>query len=381
MDADVVIAGAGVVGLATALELQAAGADVLLVDPWEPGHVRQASSGIHRIIRSTHGGDELYTRWARESRLRWLELQATTDTPIYNECGALILAAEGHDQWEAATIPTFERLGIPHMKLGVDELAIRFPTFTPREVAYALYEPEAGFLWARNIVRLMYTRFRQRGGRFQETRLGVDQDERPLLSSKPVEAEKTIIANGAWMGYLLRSSLGRLLTVIRQDVLFTSTPEGDTRWNAANHPCWIDHGYGAYGIPACDGYGFKAAITWYATEIDLDREDRVVDEASKARSRQYLDYRFPELTGQAIVDQKACQIVSTPDTHFLLDFHPDHPDILIAGGGSGSIFKHAPVVGEYVAGMALGTWLPDERFTIQGRHNLALDESPSGRRA
>ncbi len=378
-EADVVIAGAGIVGLCTARELQAAGADVMLVDPWEPGHARQASAGIHRVIRSTHGSDELYTRWARESRLRWLEMQATTDTPIYHECGAVVLAAEGHDEWEMATIPTFDRLGIPYLRLSPDELVVRFPTFDPRQVAFALYEPEAGFLWSRNIVRKLYADFLTAGGRFRRTRLTVSDDERPLLEGRPVEAEHTVIANGAWMGYLLRSSLGRLLRVVRQDIIYTSVPENDDRWHADRHPVWIDHGYGAYGIPDAGGYGFKAAIAWHESDIRLDDDDRVVDRASMARSQQYLGYRFPDIAGQAIVDQKVCQIVMTPDTHFLLDTHPEHSDVILAGGGSGSIFKHGPVVGAYVAGMVQGRWRPDDRFTLANRRSLSMAESPSGR--
>jgi glycine/D-amino acid oxidase-like deaminating enzyme len=97
------------------------------------------------------------------------------------------------------------------------------------------------------------------------------------------------------------------------------------------------------------------------------------------RSRQYLAYRFPGLARQPVMDQKVCQIVMTPDTHFLLDFHPEQEDVVLAGGCSGSIFKHGPVVGEYVAGMITGRWLPDERFTLGNRQTLSLAESPTGR--
>ncbi|MDH4117790.1 MAG: hypothetical protein OEW30_10435, partial [Acidimicrobiia bacterium] len=139
------------------------------------------------------------------------------------------------------------------------------------------------------------------------------------------------------------------------------------------------HGYPGYGIPAVEGHGFKAVIAWHESDIDLDSDDRVVDRGALVRSRQYLSYRFPELVAQPITDQKVCHIVMTPDTHFLLDFHPDHDDIVLAGGGSGSIYKHGPVVGEYVAGIATGRWAPDSRFTLEGRQGLSLGESPTGR--
>ena len=170
-----------------------------------------------------------------------------------------------------------------------------------------------------------------------------------------------------------------MLRVIRQDVIYTAPPPGSDRYHADNHPVWIDHGYPGYGIPDVEGCGFKAVIAWHETNIDLDSDDRVVDQGAMARSRQYLGYRFPELARQPIMDQKVCQIVMTPDTHFLLDFHPAHPDVIFAGGGSGAIFKHTPIVGEYVAGMATGRWLPDPRFTLTNRRVLSMADSPSGR--
>ena len=53
--------------------------------------------------------------------------------------------------------------------------------------------------------------------------------------------------------------------------------------------------------------------------------------------------------------------------------------MVLAGGGSGSLFKHGPVVGEYVAGIAQGLLGPDPRFTIGNRSSLSLEVSPTGR--
>ncbi|GIS90389.1 MAG: hypothetical protein CM1200mP20_04300 [Pseudomonadota bacterium] len=43
----------------------------------------------------------------------WVELEQELGTELYNECGALILAEEGHSTWEEGTIPTFDKLGVP----------------------------------------------------------------------------------------------------------------------------------------------------------------------------------------------------------------------------------------------------------------------------
>ena len=104
-----VVVGGGIAGAMTALHLQRRGEQVTLIDRWEPGHARAASSDYNRVIRASSGRDEFYTRWARESRGRWLELQAESGQNLMYECGALILAGEGHTDWEDATIGTFEK--------------------------------------------------------------------------------------------------------------------------------------------------------------------------------------------------------------------------------------------------------------------------------
>jgi glycine/D-amino acid oxidase-like deaminating enzyme len=373
------VVGAGVVGVMTALELQRAGHRVTLYDGWEPGHSRAASSGTHRVIRSAHGSDELYTRWARESRLRWLELGQAWNVELYRETGALILAEEGRSEWEEAAIPTLARLGVPALRLSPDELRVRWPHIDFQRVGFGLFEPEAGFVWARRAVVTGFKTFMEGGGEFIRVRPQTNQDERLVIEGSPVVADRIVVSTGSWMAGMFRRTLGRMLRVVRQDVIFTSPPEGSTTYDAANHPVWMDHGYPGYGVPAVDGYGFKAVIAWHQSDIDLDSDDRVVDRTTLARSRQYLAFRFPELVGQPISDQAVCQIVMTPDSHFLFDYHPDHEDMVLAGGGSGSLFKHGPVVGEYVAGIAQGLWGPDPRFTIGNRSSLSLGVSPTGR--
>ena len=65
---NITVVGGGIAGSMTALNLQRRGNQVTLVDRWEPGHARAASTDYNRVIRAISGRDEFYTRWARESR-------------------------------------------------------------------------------------------------------------------------------------------------------------------------------------------------------------------------------------------------------------------------------------------------------------------------
>ena len=142
----------------------AGGEQVTLIDRWEPGHPRAASSDYNRVIRAISGRDEFYTRWVRESRLRWLEMMAETGQNLMYECGALILATEGNCHWEDATAETFDRVGVPYYKFSPSEVAARFPQFKVDDISYALFEPEAGLLMAHRCVITTIDLFKKAGG-------------------------------------------------------------------------------------------------------------------------------------------------------------------------------------------------------------------------
>jgi glycine/D-amino acid oxidase-like deaminating enzyme len=61
-----------------------------------------------------------------------------------------------------------------------------------------------------------------------------------------------------------------------------------------------------------------------------------------------------------------CLYTVTPDHHFILDRHPEHPQVALAVGFSGHGFKFAPVVGEIMADLVERgeTPLPIGRFRL-----------------
>ena len=376
---DVIVVGAGIAGVMTALSIRRKGYPVKLIDRWEPGHPRASSTDYTRVFRMIHGADHLYTNWAREARIRWMELQAEMNQTLYVECGALVLATEGNSEWEDATFPTFEALGVPYFKFDVSELALRFPQFDFRNTAYGIYEPESGLVMAHRAVIETTKLFVREGGTIARGRVTTDESERMYLDNKPLEADLIVVAAGPWLGEMFRRTIAPISDIVRQNIIYTSTPDTDTTYDSENMPCWVDHGYQAYGTPSIEGHGVKAAIAWTETIIDLDNDERVVDEATFNRTRQYLRNRIPGLADQRAVDQKACQIAMTPDTHFIIDFHPTYDNVLIAGGCSGHLFKHGPVFGEFTAGVGLKEFGTAERFKITSRSSLSLEDSPSGR--
>ncbi len=376
--AHMIVVGGGIAGVMTALSLQRSGVQVRLIDRWEPGHARASSTDYNRVIRAISGRDEFYTQWARDSRLKWLELQAETGLNLMYECGALILATEGHCHWEDATSQTFDKLGVPYYKFTPDEVATRFPQFKTDDIAYALFEPEAGMLMAHRCVLAALDLFRKAGGVVERGHVKTDAQERLSVNGQPLEADAIIVCTGPWMADMFPRTIKPIGTVVGVNVLYTSTPDGSDAFDMAKMPCWIDHGQGSFGIPSSEGSGVKAAVV-IPDQIDIDNDERLIRKHMLARTQSYIRRRLPGLEGEKVVDSKFNQIILTPDTHFIVDWHPDHQNVLFAGGCSGHLFKHGPVFGDFVAGVARRDWGTADRFKIEGRKKLSPKESPSGR--
>src|SRR6266404_4549622 len=73
---DVAVVGAGVFGAWTAYQLRRTGKRVVLLDARGPGNSLSSSGDQSRIIRTSYGGDEIYTRSALRSLQLWRDLSA-----------------------------------------------------------------------------------------------------------------------------------------------------------------------------------------------------------------------------------------------------------------------------------------------------------------
>ena len=61
---------------------------------------------------------------------------------------------------------------------------------------------------------------------------------------------------------------------------------------------------------------------------------------------------MPQLTGQ-VLDHSVCMYTMTPDQHFVVDRHPEFPQVAFAAGLSGHGFKFVPVLGKILVDLAL----------------------------
>lgn len=368
---DVVVVGAGTMGAWTALHARRAGLTTTLIDAFGAGHARATSGDETRIIRASHGDDHLYTAWSRTAREAWIAFGEQVGESVFVPAGALWFAHRD-DGFEAASETRLRAMRIPVERLDPADVAARWPQVAVDDLAFATFEPEAGLLLARRGVAAVARRYTEEGGRFDLAwaRPGRSDGRRMLDvatdDGRHMAAEQFVFAAGPWLPRLFPDVVGHLIRVTKQDVIFFGSAAGDGRFGSDALPCWVDYDAAFYGIPGVDGRGMKLAPDRYGPVFDPTNGERIVDPESVRLARRYLARRFPALADAPVVETRVCQYETTPDTHFVIDRHPDFDNCWLVGGGSGHGFKHGPVIGEHVVGRLTGRPAgPDEaRFGL-----------------
>jgi len=104
-----------------------------------------------------------------------------------------------------------------------------------------------------------------------------------------------------------------------------------------------------YGFPNL-GTGVKVALHHQGAIADVDSIDRNVGPEETAAMRAIVGAALPSLSGP-LLRTEVCMYTNTPDEHFVIDYHPDLPQVVIASACSGHGFKFAAVIGEIVSAL------------------------------
>ncbi|MBI3207324.1 MAG: FAD-dependent oxidoreductase [Candidatus Solibacter usitatus] len=351
MNSGVVVIGAGSFGAWTAWHLHRAGCKVKLIDAYGPANSRASSGGESRIIRMGYGARDIYTRWSMEALPQWKELGS------FVPCGALWIAPAGETH-ALETLRALSVCGVLHEPLPADQLRGRFPQFHFPSDCWGIYEPQAGALLARRSIQTLVERMRGEG---------VAYEQRSFHPAETDSAASYVFACGPWLPKLFPQLLAGKIVPSRQEVLFFGAPAGDTRFGPDSMPCWVDLASTFYGIPDLENRGFKIALDKRGPAMDPDTENRTVCGESIVAARAYLAERIPALANEPLVESRVCQYENTADSNYIIDRHPDQPNLWIAGGGSGHGFKHGPCVGRMLKEMILDGRPAEEPFLLRSK--------------
>jgi sarcosine oxidase len=347
-----IVVGLGAMGSATLCQLALRRWRVLGLEQFSAGHSLGSSHGDSRIIRETYFEHPLYVPLVQRAHDLWRELEERDGAALMTITGGLMIGPPD-GAVVTGTLRSVAEHRLPHELLTPSETRERFPAFRLADGLVAVLDPRAGYLdpEACNKAHIDVAREAGAEARFNEPVLEWMPDGegvRVTTSTGKYLADRLVIAGGAWSGELL-SELQLPLTVERQSVFWLEPDIKAEQYNSAQFPIYAYEyktGSICYGFPRLPR-GVKASVMHDGETSDRsDAVRRTVDQSDAESLRAALRPVLPELAEASIRESGICIFTNTPDHDFIVDFHPDYPQVLVSSACSGHGFKFASALGE-----------------------------------
>lgn len=367
---DVIVLGLGAVGSAATYHLAKLGHAVLGLDQYFPPHTKGSTHGESRITRLAIGEGSEYTPLAVRSHQLWRELERETGGRLLFPCGGLIISnhkskpvSHGVEDFFCRTLAAAREYGIEHEVLAARDIRGRFSQFNVEDHEFGYFEPTAGYLLVEACVAAHLEVAKEKYGadlRMNEkVRSLVPSDSRVTLTTeggRSYEADRLLIAAGAWLPGLIGEPYRKLFTVTRQVQHWFDIRSHAPSFAPGTCPVFIWEQPGKdqpiYGFPAVSGPAAGIKIATEAKDpVDPDAVDRTErpDQIRKMYNS-YVKSHFPHL-GPRSIRTEVCLYTEVAGGRFVIDRHPESSRITFASACSGHGFKHSAALGEALAQM------------------------------
>ncbi|MBI3871100.1 MAG: N-methyl-L-tryptophan oxidase [Verrucomicrobia bacterium] len=381
---DVIVAGLGAMGSATAFHLASRGLRVLGLDRLEPPHCLGSSHGQTRIIREAYFEHPAYVPLVQRAYELWAELQERSGESLLLLTGGLMIGPESGVLFPGA-LRSAQTHRLPHEVLSSDDVVRRFPALRPESTQKAVWEPRAGVLFPERCVARHLQAARDCGDvlrtgeavtKWEPDGAGV----RVETSGGAYRSGALVVAAGAWAQSLFPT--WRLPFTVERQTLFwfeaARRAELFQRERCPIHLWETPEGEFFYGFPDL-GDGVKLACHHGGPPTTPETVSREVTAADESAMRRLARRFIPDAEGRTR-SATVCLYTNTPDSHFWLDHHPDHPQVWIASPCSGHGFKFASVIGEIMADAATGRRSPFDLSLFRARAVAPSCANPLGAR-
>lgn len=358
MNFDVAVAGLGGMGSTIAAHCTSRGAFVIGFDQFGPAHDLGSSHGKSRMIRKAYFEDSAYVPLVLRAYELWRKLEREAGDELLRITGVLSIGNE-NSEIISGTRRAAREHGLSVEVWSQEEIRARYPTLRLLPDEMALFETDGGVLNPERSVQA-HLKVAQSAGadlRFNATMTGWDATDKGveirLLDGTTVSARTLVLSLGPWFQTTLES-LGVPLRVQRNVQAWFSPATNaydSSRFpafllNRANLPAPL------YGFPDF-GDGVKAAFHGLGDVTTAEQVEREIEMSRDVEPIiRAMEQWMPGST-QTFREAKPCMYSLTPDSHFVIDRHPEHANVILCGGFSGHGFKFAPVVGEIGADLAL----------------------------
>ncbi|GME53128.1 L-pipecolate oxidase [Neofusicoccum parvum] len=407
MDGRIVIVGAGVFGLATALELSIRGyRNITVLDRYPPPAVDGSSVDISRVVRNDYA-DPVYARMANEAMALW----ETKYSTFYHRCGFVLLSSQ-NSRYLASSRENLKNTGQPYEEFhGVPGLRGLFAGFQGSVPGVSGYMNRGGgWVDAAGAMKALVRECVLSGVSFMTGCKGTavslktspERQVQGVVTSDGlvVPADRLIVAAGAWTNQLI--NMHNAVVATGQPVGFIQLAEKEAH-DLRDAPIMFDFDSGFFTFPPTPdthvlkvarhglGYerpvevGFRRSGKDVVSSPALERRGRATSflpaDAEDAL-RQGLRKLWPRFADREWQGTRLCWYCDTPRSDFIIDEHPDFRGVFVASGGSGHAFKFFPVIGRYIADCFEGLASADLRekwaFTSGSSRDFAGDGSRSG---
>lgn len=349
--ASVVVVGGGVVGTSTLFHLAAAGCrDAVLVerDTLGSGSTGAAAGGIRAQF-----SDELNVRIAQECTARFARFEDEVGGVIgYHRCGYLFLLREGDVARFSASVALQRSMGVATSLLTPAEAAAIVPGLRVDDLAAATFNPSDGCADPGAVVQAYAGAARRMGaGVVQGTsaRRVVVEAGRVVgveTSSGTISCDRVVCAAGVWSRELAATVGVDLPVRPERRYVYISDLGGGGEGGES----------GGAGLP-----GDLPLTIDFATGLYLHRERPGAPRVLVGGPWAGLDdlapvalHRLPGLADAPIRPGWSGLYEMSPDHNAIVGAVTEPDGFLYATGFSGHGFQQAPVVGEYLADLALG---------------------------
>jgi len=340
-------------GMSAGYELAARGAKTLLIDAFDPPHNMGSHHGEPRLIRHAYHGGGTYVKLALRADERWLALENATGQKLLERSGVLNMADTSFYNYEDRLDDALAN-GVHVELLRAAEINRRFPGVQLQDSFQGMYEPNAGYLYSEKCVAAYKQQALAAGAELLVnsfvTGIQANAGSVTVHTKKATfTAPQIIITVGAWFK-MLSDHVSLPIRAVRKVVGWFET--GSPAFDAGIFPGFTWGGAAGvyYGFPSIGGAGIK--IGRHDTGVEWSPCDKIASFGAYPEDeedlRRALDAFVPRAAGR-LLQSAVCKYELTPDENFIIDAHPEHANVLLAGGFSGHGFKFASAVGEILA--------------------------------
>ncbi|MCL6624982.1 MAG: N-methyl-L-tryptophan oxidase, partial [Alicyclobacillus shizuokensis] len=276
---EVIVVGAGSMGMAAGWHLAQQGVRTLLIDAFHPPHTLGSHHGDTRIIRHAYGEGRQYVPLALRAQQLWLELQVEAGTQIFAQTGVLSLGRAGSPFMEEV-VRSSASFDLPLEVLDAAEIRRRWPGWRLPDDYVGSLETSSGVLFSEHCIRAMRRLGEARGMQVLVNTpvddIRVDGQGASVRAGLSVyTAERVIVTVGAWAKRLLAAA-GLDVPVLPMRKVIAWFECDEDLYGAAEFPAFTCETGKAhyYGFPSFGGTGIKVGRHDGGQAADPDTMER-----------------------------------------------------------------------------------------------------------